>query len=761
MYAKRILRITLMMLVALLIVLALPQQLRGTEFGMVTGKVVSSERAPVPGAVVEIEELALSAIANQAGEFAFRNLPFQRLTFAAKAPGFFPSAAVKIDLARRSAYQLEITIVEQFLAQSVVVTGTGTEYVAMDAPVRTQFVPASHSERNVSRTLGEALTSSVSGVRIETTCQNCGVQTVRLNGLEGNYTQVLEDGLPSMSNVTMVYALDQLPADLFETIEVVKGGASALYGPNAVAGVINLIRKEPKSNLFQFDSQAGWQHGRPEQSLGLMAQSNKLPGGMSGDFHFRSLRRTPIDRDNDGFTEHAKREMEGGAGTLYRRFFGGRARLTLGGGTFTEFRRGGDNLDLKPEQTQITEMIDSLRSSGLLRWNHTISAATFYTLSASLSYLRRETYYGAGFDPNAYGNTGNPLVTTDAQFGRQVGKHTLLGGFQHQREQVRDRIPAYQRSFNQVFRNTGGYFQDEFRVTPAVVVVAGMRSDRSNVLDHWVFSPRGNIRIGIGDKWRARFGVSTGFRAPVIFDEDLHVAAVGGQGFLLENSPGLSEEKSLSVTSSLDYLGTVGGLPLQAGVTFFSTSLRDVHVFKEVPVSGGEFRKLLRVNGGGSQVRGVEFDLNWHLRPRLALRGGGSLQMARYDEPEPQFSSRRFLRTPNRYGFAGLDLSLPKGFSLLTALDLTGSMLVPHYAGFIPEDRLETSKTFKVWDVVLDRTFAPGKNDRVKVRLYARCSNLLDDYQPDLDRGPLRDASYFYGPGNMRGVVVGTTVTFR
>jgi len=785
MHAKRILENTLIILIALLIVLALPQPLRGTEFGtgteqavataqgpgrqrhrygwlgMVTGKVISAEGTAVAGATVKIAELALSKVAGPAGEFDFDDLPRQELTFAAEAPGFYPSASVKVDLARRPEYWLEITVVSQVLAQSVVVTGTGTEYVAMDAPVRTQMVPAFYCERNVSRTLAEALTSSVSGVRIEYTCQNCGVPTVRLNGLEGNYTQVLEDGLPTMSNVSMVYALDQLSADFFETIEVVKGGASALYGPNAVAGVINLIRKEPKSTLFQFDSQAAWHHGRPEQSLGLAAHSNKLPAGISGDFHFRGLRRTPIDRDNDGFTELGKRKTQGATGTLYRRFLGGSARLTLGGTTFSEFRRGGDNLHLKPEQTHITEMIDSSRSSGLLRWNHTVSASTFYTLSAALNYLGRATYYGADFDPNAYGATGNPVLVTDAQVGRQTGKHTLLGGWQYQREQVRDHIPAYQRAFNQVFRNSGGYLQDEYRLARGVILVAGMRSDRSNVLDHWVFSPRANIRVGLGEKWRWRFGVSSGFRAPVIFDEDLHVAAVGGEGFVLENSPGLREEKSLSFTSSLDYLGMLGGLPLQAGLTFFSTGLRDVHVFQEAPVSVGEFRKLLRVNGGGSQVRGVEFDLNWRLRPRLALRGGGSLQMARYDEPEPQFSSRRFLRSPNRYGFGGVDLSLPKGFSLLTTLDLTGSMLVPHYAGYIAEDRLETSKTFKVWDAVVDRTFSPGKDDRVKIRLYVRASNLLDDYQPDLDRGPLRDSSYFYGPGTMRAVVVGMTVTLR
>jgi hypothetical protein len=84
MYVKRILRITLIILVALLIVLVLPPPLRGTELGMVIGKVLNSEGAPVPGAVVEIEELSMKAVADQAGEFGLGNLPRSALTFAAR-----------------------------------------------------------------------------------------------------------------------------------------------------------------------------------------------------------------------------------------------------------------------------------------------------------------------------------------------------------------------------------------------------------------------------------------------------------------------------------------------------------------------------------------------------------------------------------------------------------------------------------------------------------------------------------------------------
>ncbi|MGC8795121.1 MAG: hypothetical protein ACP5U2_17195 [Bryobacteraceae bacterium] len=104
---------------------------------------------------------------------------------------------------------------------------------------------------------------------------------------------------------------------------------------------------------------------------------------------------------------------------------------------------------------------------------------------------------------------------------------------------------------------------------------------------------------------------------------------------------------------------------------------------------------------------------------------------------------------------------MPKGFTVLATLDVTGSMRVPHYAGYISADRPETTKTFTVLDVVVDHTFNLGKNDRVKMRTYLRAANLLDDFQPDLDRGRLRDSSYFYGPIYMREAIVGVTFSFR
>ena len=97
--------------------------------------------------------------------------------------------------------------------ETMVITGTRTERVADDAPIRTQVIGRDLIEQRQARNLAESL-SYTAGVRVEANCQNCGFTQLRLNGLDGAYTQVLIDGLPSFSGLAGVYGLEQLPADL-------------------------------------------------------------------------------------------------------------------------------------------------------------------------------------------------------------------------------------------------------------------------------------------------------------------------------------------------------------------------------------------------------------------------------------------------------------------------------------------------------------------------------------------------------------------
>lgn len=744
-------------------------------------KVQDSSQSPVAGAAVNLGEpgrgrrarhrhgrhhmggpgcagARCAQITDAKGEAVFHVLTMGSLSVVAEAESFFPNEA-RIDLVAGRETVLTIELQRRsVVSETVVVTGSGTESLVQEAPIRTELITPQVVERQVKTTLAEAFQATISGVRTEMNCQNCGFMQLRMNGLEGPYTQILEDGLPSYSGVTAVYGLEQVPAAFLDQIEVVKGGNSALYGPGAVAGVVNLIRREPRENHFRIDTLTGWHFGRPEQQLGASAQLAQLPAGFAGDFYYRGSNRVAIDRDRDGFSDIGKRQLQSGGFGLFRRFLDGKARLSATGTVADEFRRGGDQLDRPAHETWITEQIESRRYSTAVGWNHALSAKTYYNLRGSHAYYGRHTYYGAGMDPNAYGNTRNPLWVGDAQLAHQAGRHSLLGGYQVSWEHVEDNAPAYGRTYGGTFENQGLYLQDEWRATTRISLIGGTRFDKSNQVDHWIVSPRVGAKLGFTDNLVWRTTLSTGFRAPAVFDEDLHIAQVGGEGFLLQNSPDLKEEKAVSFGTGMQYLGLVRERRYQIGFNIFYTDLLHAFTLVEDELPGQSFRRLLRVNGPGAHVAGVDFDGTIQLSSRLGLRGGLTVQQARWNEPEEQFGARDFFRAPKRYGFLGLDLDLPHEIEVTGTADFTGSMLVPHYAGYINEDRLETSRRFGVFNAVVSKTFTV--NDSSKVRLFFNMQNIGDSYQKDLDQGPSRDSAYVYGPAEMRRAVVGLTYEF-
>jgi outer membrane receptor for ferrienterochelin and colicins len=726
---------------------------------ILTLKLQESEELPIAGATVTLRGDARVFITDGAGEVAIAVLAPARVSAIANADAYYPNEITDVAVRPGEPTSVIVTLQRRsVIAETLVVTATGTEYAVEEAPIRTDLITRAAVERQVKTTLAEAFQAAISGVRMEMNCQNCGFMQIRMNGLEGPYTQILEDGMPSYSGVTAVYGLEQIPASFVDQIEVVKGGSSALYGPGAVAGVVNLIRREPVENRYRIDLMQGWHAGRPERQAGASAQLVNLPFGTSADLFYRGTNRVPVDRDGDGFSDLGKRKLETGGFGLFRRFFADTARLSVNGTVAEEFRRGGDQFDQAPHESFITEQIGSRRYTLAANWTHTVSPQTFYSARVSHAYFRRGTYYGAGMDPNAYGDTRNPLWVADSQVGHQSGRHALLGGYQVQWEHVEDIAPAYGRTYGGTFSNQGVYLQDEWRAGTRFTLLGGVRLDKSNQVERLILSPRAGVKFRFTPNLAWRATVSTGFRAPAVFDEDLHIAQVGGAGFVMQNDAQLREERSVSAVTGVDYAGTLRGRRYLVAANVFMTDLRDAFTLVEDAVPEHAFRRLLRVNGPGANVSGVDIDANLQLTRTLKLRGAFTLQRARWKEPEPQFGASNFFRTPVRFGFVGADWDLPAGIELSGTFDYTGSMQVPHYGGFIAHDRLETTKPFYVFNAVVSRTFDLG--ERSRVRMFFNLQNIGDTYQPDLDRGPSRDSGYVYGPAEMRRAVFGITCEF-
>ena len=256
-------------------------------------------------------------------------------------------------------------------------------------------------------------------------------------------------------------------------------------------------------------------------------------------------------------------------------------------------------------------------------------------------------------------------------------------------------------------------------------------------------SPRDDLDI--------RVSLATGFRPPQAFDEDLHLSAAGGQPQLIFLSPDLREERSRSLMVGAEWKPVLGPGQALVELNLFRTRLVDLFHNVQADDPDTPYFEFMKVNLGAATVEGFETNLGWGIGDDLVFQGGFVVQRARFDDPEPDFGSSDFFRTPAVYG--SFSATWNNGVvDLFAGVRYTGPMKAPHFAGYIPENRLETTPDFTVLDLFASR---PIRVSGQTVVMSLGIRNLTNAYQEDLDRGPLRDAGYVYGPRFPRSLRVG------
>ncbi len=722
----------------------------------VQGVVLSPSGQPVAGAAVTLTTISSSVVTSEDGRFCLHPVSAGEHRLVVYAEGY-GLAEQDVQLADGELLEIDVRLRAAF-GEEMVVTATRTRRRLADVPLHIQTLPRSRIESVAARTLADAV-EWTRGVRVESTCQSCNSSQIRLLGLQGPYAQLLVDGQPTLSSLAMVYGIEQLPARLIDSIEVVRGGGSPAYGAGAVAGVINLISHHPDHTHLEAAARSermGGAAGAAETpSYSLVA--DWTPGSRrAATFHGQVDRVAPVDVDGDGFSDVSIRDLDAAGARYHEFFFDGSARLAAELSHMAEFRRGGDRLHLPPEQVDVAEQLDSSRRGGSVSWLHTVSPLWDWRATASHAATERASYYGAGGDPGAFGATRNPLWIFDSHVNRGGAQGTVSFGVQAARDLIDDRQPAYGRVIRETYRSVSGFVQDDRRIGDQVTLLYGVRADRHSAVDGSIVSPRAALMWTPRSDLTFRVSHSAGFLPPAVFDEELHIALVGGKAMVVRDDPGLREETSAARMVSLEWRPEIGRrTAMVVDSTVFDTRIDDLfHNLEADNPTTPEF-EFVRTNLGRARVRGVE--IGWGLRRGgLIVDAGYAWQRAEFGDAEPNFGSTTMFRTPEEYGTASLQWPLPRGFNLFAGLRYTGSMLAPHYAGYILEDRLEVTPGFLTWDVGLSRRFALGGDRQITATVALR--NLTDEYQRDLDRGPFRDPSYVYGPRFPRSFVVGLKV---
>lgn len=639
----------------------------------------------------------------------------------------------------------------------VVISGTLKEIKKSNSPIAVETYSPRFFKKNVSSSVFEAL-SIVNGVQPQLNCNVCNTGSIQVNGMEGPYTMVLIDGMPLVSNLSTVYGFSGIPASLMKRVEIVKGPSSTLYGSEAVAGVINIITKDPASaSQFSMDVHAtSYEELNADVSAKFkIGKAHSLLGVNVFQFNKR------YDINNDHFTDV----------TLQKRF-----------SLFNKWSF--DRKNKLPFQIGVRLLTED-RWGGEMRWNKafrgsdSIYGESIYTrrfelignygLKAGKEQLLLEYSYNLHDQNSFYGITSynGKQHTGFAQlrWNKDLAKHRLSAGIPYRfiwydDNSVATMKPDGTTNSPSVQQMKGLFVQDEWMFHPNWTLLAGLRYELTNIQGS-ILSPRLAMKFSSNDNQVLRFSAGNGFRVVNLFTED-HAALSGAREVVIAES--LNPERSWN--GNVNYTGTF--TPSFGYVTIDATLFYTYFTNKIIPDYDTDPQKIIYQNIDGYAVsKGFTLNSDFSFKKRIKLMAGITLMDVFTREANDQgiTEKQQQLFAPRFSGNYAFTYSLPKWKS---TIDFTGKVFGPQRLPIVPNDfRPEYSPWFTLAN--LQFTQRIGK----QTELYIGVKNLFNFIpknpilRPDdpFDRrvndpvsnpnGYTFDPSYNYAPVMGRRVMVG------
>lgn len=735
----------------------------------VVGHVIDKKTGEhLPYVTIRLTGTTYGTMTDATGHYFLKNVANGKYTIEASCIGYI-SQQYEVTIKSDITQEVNFLLVEDVMQlEQIVVTGNKGEVKRRNSSTLVNVLNAKTFDLVSACSLADGLNFQP-GVRVENNCQNCGFTQVRINGLDGHYSQVLMNSRPVFSALAGVYGLEQIPANMIDRVEVMRGGGSALFGSSSIGGTINIITKDPIVNSAEV--------AHTLTSIGMtdaidnnttvnasVTTDNRRLGLM---IYGQNRDRASYDHDGDGFTEIGEIKSK----TIGARAFmrpSDNSRLTLEYRATEEFRRGGDQLDKPAHETYITEQTDHQIHGGDINFNYwSDNQKVKWNVYASIQDTKRDSYYGSGMDPNAYGNTHDLVVLGGAQY--TLGIDNLLfmpaefmAGAEYNHNYLHDITLGYDHDHLQKINIFSGFMQNEWRNDTWGFLV-GARIDKHSLVNNVIVSPRANIRFNPSKNANFRLSYSTGFRAPQAFDEDFHVAVVGGERVVTVLAENLKEESSHSVSLSSDLYFNIGNVQTNVLVEGFYTTLDDVFALRTIGQDALGNEVLERYNGSGATVFGGNLEMRAVFSSHFSLQGGMTLQRSRYKQAE-QWSdnpnvpaSKEMFRTPDAYGYFTLNYNPIKPLTLGLTGTFTGPMLMQHYEGSGTDiDVAERTKSFA--DVGFKVAYDFKLFDYATLQLNAGVHNIFNSFQDDFDKGELRDSGYMYGPMLPRSAYIGVKI---
>lgn len=650
-----------------------------------------SELGPLEG--VRVRASGLASLTNPEG-VALLRLGLGEHTIEADRIGFAPaSVELLLTVARDTTIILRLEP-EAIESEAIVVTSGRTERRIEEVPIRIEVVSREEVEEKLLMTPGDIamLLNETAGLRVQPTAPSLGGASVRIQGLRGRYTQILTDGMPLYGGQAGALGPLQVPPMDLARVEVIKGAASALYGPTALGGVVNLISRRPepaREVLLNLSTLGG------ADAVGWFANELSARWGYTllTSAHYQDY----ADVNSDGWADvpHFRR-FAARPRVFWDDGAGSSATLTVGG--MLEDRTGGTVPGGRtPAGTEHPESLDTRRIDAGFTGRRLFPGGQILSARASGSLQRQDHLFGETVE-----NDERRTAFGEIALSGREGRHLWVVGVALQHDAYEhDELPQF--SFD--YTVPALFAQDEMEIARWLSLAASLRYDHHNRFGGSL-SPRVSA-LARASGWTTRLSAGTGFFAPTPFTEE--VEAVGLSRLTPPGPWTLERARS----AMIDVGRTFG--PIEVNVSGFGSTIED-------PL------QTLRNGDGTLTVRNApEGSVNtWGTEVFAAFRRGpwrliGSHAYLRSTEPDPQSEERREVPLTPRHsvGIVGAFEEEGRGRIGIEA----------YYTGRQELDdnpyRDESRRHFIV-GLLIDRRFGP-------FRFFLNAENILDTRQTRYD----------------------------
>ena len=557
-------------------------------------------KEPVAGATVTVKGTEITATTDARGVAGLAGVSEGEQTLEVFSVGY-GTTEVKATFPPGGQGETVVFIkVNNELGEVTVVETTRTGREIDDTPTRVEAIDEEEvgekinmRPANVSMVLNES-----TGIKVQQTSATTQTQSVRIQGLDGRYTQLLKDGFPAFGGFSGSLGLLDIPPLDLRQVEIIKGPAATFYGGGAIAGVVNFISRvpeeEPLTNLIFNVTSAGGVDFSVFDARRLGRHGYTLLGSVNYQREY--------DVDSDDFTELPRSRSF----NLAPRFFfslDDETRLTVGNSTSVQRREGGDVFvirDAADAAHQYFERNDSARNITTVRFDRDLPGGRKVVARQSLAFFNREIeipdYRFEGSQFNSY---------TDVSYFHPLKGHALVFGFNAAYDRFEEgRASGGPLPRDESRRTFGAYAQDSFNVTEKLSLEAGFRLD--HVRDYGSFAlPRVSALYKFGDRLSSRFTVGFGYETPSVFTEEAETLLFRG---VLPVGNGLKAERSRGGTFDVNYRGAWGEkFSYSLNQMFFYTRITDPLVLS--PRGGG----LYAFENATRPVRSAGFETNARL----------------------------------------------------------------------------------------------------------------------------------------------------